>query len=251
MMTGSGALLVASALSAPIYTPSSAYRSEEIEGFTVLVSPEAASHRERMQDVLAELRAQLSDVCKALPPRALGELRGTLIWVEWRARDDGAAEFHPSRVWLSANRYNPEKVEGVEINNAENFLAWSKHQPAMMLHELAHAHLHRSTDYEQLMVRSAYLSALDSGRYEKVANHDGRSLRAYALTDAQEYFAELTEAFFSRNDYYPFVRADIEAHDPEGYQVVEAIWNGRYQAENIQSDESRPRRVRRSGSAEP
>ena len=32
---------------------------------------------------------------------------------------------------------------------------------------------------------------------------------AYALTDEFEYFAEITEANFWTNDYYPFVKSDL------------------------------------------
>ena len=42
-------------------------------------------------------------------------------------------------------------------------------------------------------------------------------------TSAAEYFAELTEAWFGDNDYYPFDRADLLS-DPVGAAVVEEVW---------------------------
>jgi hypothetical protein len=39
-----------------------------------------------------------------------------------------------------------------------------------------------------------------------------------------EYFAELSEAYFWVNDFYPFVRAELREHDPAGYAAVEAAW---------------------------
>jgi dipeptidyl-peptidase-4 len=44
------------------------------------------------------------------------------------------------------------------------------------------------------------------------------------VTNVDEYFAELTEAYFGRNDFYPFDRADLERHDPAGYKALDDIW---------------------------
>jgi Mlc titration factor MtfA (ptsG expression regulator) len=41
----------------------------------------------------------------------------------------------------------------------------------------------------------------------------------------QEYFAESTEAFFSRNDFFPFTRAELKQHDPAIFQLLEKIWH--------------------------
>ena len=48
--------------------------------------------------------------------------------------------------------------------------------------------------------------------------------RAYALTNAKEYFAELTEAYYGFNDFYPFNREQLQAFDPAGYALVEQAW---------------------------
>ena len=41
------------------------------------------------------------------------------------------------------------------------------------------------------------------------------------MTTPQEYFAELTEACFGKNDFYPFNRNELKEHDPGGYVVIE------------------------------
>jgi dipeptidyl-peptidase-4 len=53
---------------------------------------------------------------------------------------------------------------------------------------------------------------------------NGKTVRHYALTDHKEYFAEGTEAFFNRNDFYPFVRAELEKHDPTLHNLLLEIW---------------------------
>jgi hypothetical protein len=45
------------------------------------------------------------------------------------------------------------------------------------------------------------------------------------MTSPQEYFAESTEAFFSRNDFFPFTRDELKKHDPEMYELLERLWN--------------------------
>ena len=33
-----------------------------------------------------------------------------------------------------------------------------------------------------------------------------------------------TEAFFGTNDFYPFVRAELQQHDPLMYQLLKKLW---------------------------
>ena len=44
------------------------------------------------------------------------------------------------------------------------------------------------------------------------------------MNNAKEYYAELTEAYFGKNDFFPFTRSDLEKHDPVGYQLMESTW---------------------------
>jgi len=44
------------------------------------------------------------------------------------------------------------------------------------------------------------------------------------LTNKKEYFSELTEAYFGRNDFYPFSRSDLKEYDPVGYQMMVDCW---------------------------
>ena len=51
-----------------------------------------------------------------------------------------------------------------------------------------------------------------------------KGFAGYALTNAKEYFAELSEAYFGRNDFYPFTRKELEKHDPAGYRLMRETW---------------------------
>ena len=48
--------------------------------------------------------------------------------------------------------------------------------------------------------------------------------RAYAMTNPAEYFAEGTEAYFSRNDFYPFTKDELKKHDPGMYDLLGKLW---------------------------
>ena len=48
--------------------------------------------------------------------------------------------------------------------------------------------------------------------------------RAYAMTNPMEYFAEGTEAFFSRNDFFPFNRDELRQHDPGLDALLSRLW---------------------------
>ena len=53
---------------------------------------------------------------------------------------------------------------------------------------------------------------------------NGDMKKHYALNNDQEYFAEATEAFFGTNDFYPFVRAELQEFDPEMYKLLRQVW---------------------------
>ena len=41
----------------------------------------------------------------------------------------------------------------------------------------------------------------------------------------KEYFAESSEAYFGKNEFYPFVRAELKQHDPNMYALLEKLWH--------------------------
>ena len=70
-----------------------------------------------------------------------------------------------------------------------------------------------------ILARNGLVHLLD-----KVMLFDGRLVGHYAKTNHKEYFAEGTESYFYRNDFYPFVRAELKKHDPDLHAVLEKVW---------------------------
>ena len=86
----------------------------------------------------------------------------------------------------------------MEVANARNFLNWTRQQPWMVLHELAHAYHHQflKEGFGNPDVAAAFRlrNPVEGVRERAPFRRQGGG--AYALTDPQEYFAEGSEAFF-------------------------------------------------------
>lgn len=213
--------------------PISVYKTRTLAGFTVLVHPKALAHEKETAEALELLEAKLEEIGRILTPEQLKPLQKVKFWVEWDKKKNGAAEYHVSEGWLKANGYQAEKVRGVEISNVRNFLQWTHDaQPMMVLHELAHAYHHQVlvNGYDNAAVKAAYSAAMERRLYEQVPYILGGLRPAYARTNAQEYFAELTEAYFGLNDFYPFHRAELRTHDVQGFKLMEETWGKRSDA---------------------
>lgn len=198
------------------------YEQRVIGGWTVMVSGDYARRPDERDLILAELGRQIDAIAAAVPATALDRLSATRIWVEYQPRVNNGAEFHVSGKWLQDNGLNPAKARGVEVNF--NFYRWRQDQPSMLLHELAHAWHHTVVGINNPGVTSAYAAARASGAYDRVRRRSGGRDRAYAMTDAGEYFAELSEAYFGENDFEPFTRSELLAFDARGHELMRMAW---------------------------
>jgi hypothetical protein len=213
---------------APVHAwlPTADYRTNTVEGWTVNVSPELDREPALCHDVLDLLRVHLFEVKRVLPPAAAAKLEDVTIWAELNEHKHPGLVYHPDAGWLRRNGVNPDKARCVEIANARNYLSWTREQPYAVLHELSHAWHHQFADggFENADARAAYDAAKAAGVYDKVLHINGRRERAYAMTNPQEYFAELSEAYFGTNDFYPFVRAELKEHDLKGFELMRKMW---------------------------
>jgi hypothetical protein len=195
-----------------------------IQGFKIILIADSVKHPET-KEALKVLMVKLTELEKIIKPKQLLLLKQMPIWIEWEMRKDGAMEYHRSKEWLVSHGYVPDKEKCVEINNIKNFIAWQKlNQPYMVLHELAHSYYDRVLGSDNPNVLAAYQNAVISGKYENVAYNLGGKKRAYALNNAYEYFAELTEAYLGENDFFPFNKSQLKDFDPIGYELMQKTW---------------------------
>jgi hypothetical protein len=208
-----------------------AHETNCIEGWTVLVN-------ERLQDKAATakalelLRAQLQEIVRVVPAAAVAKLREVTLWFSPEYPGvKPSAEYHPGAGWLREHGRDPAMVKGIEFTDVRNFEAETRRMPNFTLHELAHAYQDRvlAGGFENAEIKAAYERARASRTYDRVERWfgNGRSNtfeRAYAMTNPMEYFAETTEAFFSRNDFFPFNRDELKQHDPEMEELLARLW---------------------------
>jgi hypothetical protein len=184
----------------------------------------AAADPNLASDVKDLLRVRLFEMKFALPAKGMAKLMRVPIWIELHDRGFPGMCYHPSRQWLTENGYNPDKAKAVEIGDARHFLAWSHEQPMMVLHEFCHAYHDQVLGYDYPPIRQAYQHAIDTKIYDDVLRANGHHERHYAMNNDQEYFAESCEAYFGTNDFYPFVRAELEEYDPQMAEVLRKAW---------------------------
>ena len=139
------------------------------------------------------------------------------------------AEYHPDSRWLRENGRDPMMAKGVEFTNVRIFESETKRMPVFVLHELSHAYHDQVLGFEHAEIKAAYERAKASGTYDNVERWNGPDKpvtheRAYAMTNEREYFAECTEAFFGRNDWFPFTRDELAKADPEMCKLLGKLW---------------------------
>lgn len=204
------------------------YEIVPLEGWTVRVNRALSIGQPKLcAQVMKLLDFQLYQITREVPPPALGKIQSVVIWVELNDPLFPCMCYHPDHDWVVGHGLDARKTHGVELANARNFLEWEHRQPWMVLHELGHAYHHDFLPggFDNPQIKAAYENAREKGLYDAVLRNNGRTERAYAMTNPMEYFSECTEAFFGTNDFYPFVRPELKVHDPRGYQMMKSLWN--------------------------
>jgi len=201
---------------------------QQIEGWTVAVDPLllAPEHAEAGGKALTALANHLQRVKYILPEERIAQLQKMRIWIELKNPKLKNMQYHPDKGWLIAHGHDPRLAKHVHIPIAGQLLEqkmWAKH-PYVVLHELAHAYHDQVLSFDQADIVATFNAAKEKGIYESVLLHTGKKVRHYGLNNHKEYFAESTEAYLGVNDFYPFVRAELEAHDPTMYALMIKIW---------------------------
>jgi|GEM_PF-374865 len=208
------------------------YQSRELAGWTVHIHPELLRKQKKETGRALELlQLQLEEIVREVPAAAVAELQKVSLWMSPEYQGViPRAEYHPARGWLKKNGRDERMAKGVEFTNIRIFEAETRRMPNFALHELAHAYHDRvlPEGFRNEEIKRLHAKSQASGIYDQVERQDSegrkRLDRAYALTSPQEYLAESTEAFFSRNDFFPFDNAELKKHDPEMYLLLMKLW---------------------------
>lgn len=200
-----------------------------IAGWKVRIHPRLFDDAVALEKALGLLRMQLDEIVRVVPAKAVVELRKVPLWFNPEyPKTPPRAEYHPGADWLRENGRDPAMEKAVEFTDVRHFEAEMRRMPNFALHELAHAFHDRVLGFENAEIEAAFQKAKAAGKYDRVQRQDSegrkRLDKAYAMTNAKEYFAECSEAFFTRNDFFPFTREELQKHDPEVFALLERLW---------------------------
>ena len=204
-----------------------------IQGWTLTIDRRLlAKDTAMVERGVAIVEKQLKEIARVVPAAAVAELRQThLNFTLPYEGKRGTAEYHDGLDWVKRAGREIALAKGVEFTAVDKLEAEDRRMPLVVLHELAHGYHDKTVPqgYQNLAIKGAYEKAKASGSYDKVARWTGQAFtqqpeKAYGMNNPMEYFSESTEAYFGRNDFYPFNREELRKHDPEMYTVLERAW---------------------------
>ncbi len=172
------------------------------------------------------LQSKLFELTLVMPSDKLPQLQQVPIWLDRTHGDLKSMQYHPSAGWLREHGYSTNLAKSVHIPDAARFMTPDHYvkQPWAVLHELAHAYHDRVLGFDHAAITSEWQKVKTSGRFDSVLHIYGHQTKHYALTDQKEFFAEMTEAYFGVNDFYPFNRAELRQSAPEVFELLQKIW---------------------------
>ena len=205
-----------------------AHETRLVEGWTVQVDRRLleGADFETGAKALALLRARLADITVVVPADKVTWLRSVPIWLDLSHGALTSMQYHPSADWLMKNGYSPALAKAVHLPVAAGFLA-ARHQhvqPWSVLHELAHAYHDQVIGFDDARVLAVWKKYVNSGKGAFALHISGKSITHYGLTNQKEFFAEMTEAYFGRNDFAPFVYGELKQDEPETHALLREIW---------------------------
>ncbi len=244
----------AGAAEKPDASKPTAHTNRTIEGWTVRVDDRLLQGPDaRMgQRAVKALEAKLTDINTVVPPDKLEKLHAVTIVLDLSHGKLNSMQYHPDADWLRENGYDPKLLHCVHIPVARQLLEPRQInvQPWCVLHELAHAYHDQVLGFDEARIRDAYQRYRKSGHGDAALLITGQRVRHYGLTDHKEFFAEMTEAYFGTNDFFPFNRGELMTAEPEIYKLLLEIW-GPVQTEQSRTQPPAPQRDKRAFQIDP
>ena len=215
----------ATAKPAPPEAPKPTSRTvRQIEGWTVRIDDRLLQppNEELGARILKSLEWRLNNIRAVVRPHILTQLQGFQIVCDMTHGKLVPMQYHSEVDWLKDNGYAADLVNCVHIPQAAELFEPRQInvQPWCVLHELVHAYHDQVLGFDEARIRDAYAAYKASGHGDAALLITGERVRHYGLTNQMEFFAEMTEAYFGTNDFYPFNRAELMTAEPAIYQLI-------------------------------
>ena len=227
-------LIVLLAMSVPAFAADpepakpTSHTKRDLAGWTVHVDDRLLDgpDAELGTKALKLMEGQLQVIAIVVQEDRLKKLRAVPIWLDRTHGKLVPAQYHPSAGWLKDHGYLKEMAKCVHVPDAKYFAnaRFQRHQPSAMLHELAHAYHDRVLDFGHAEVKAAWERFVATGKYKATLHVDGKKRSHYALTNEKEFFAEMTESYLGRNDFFPFNGGELLQEEPDLFKLLEKIW---------------------------
>lgn len=204
------------------------HSKRELEGWTVHVDDRLLKGEQAAlgTKALNLLQGQLKNIVRVVPADKVKTLRQVPLWLDLTHGKLVSPQYHPSTDWLAKNGYSRALTQCVHFPDARYFTddRFQRFQPWAVLHELAHAYHDRVLHFEHAEIKKTWETFRKNERYLKTRHIDGREQKHYALTNQMEFFAEMTESYFGKNDFFPFDHDELKKNEPVVFALMEQIW---------------------------
>jgi hypothetical protein len=199
-----------------------------LEGFTIRVDDRLLNgeHAGTGERALKLLEARLVAMTTVIPEPALEGLRRIVIQMDLDYADLKNFQYHPGAEWLKEHGYSESLAKCAHIPDVKDFLSpFENHRmPWVTLHELAHGYHDQVLGFDEPRVKAAWKKFRENEKYKSILTNRWGEHEHYGRTNPMEFFAEMTEAYFGSNDFYPFVSGELKQAEPEIFALMEEIW---------------------------
>ncbi|MCE9533183.1 MAG: metallopeptidase [Planctomycetes bacterium] len=204
------------------------HTDRKLEGWTIRVDDRLlkAPDADLGTRALRFLEGKLSDIKVVVPAEKLKKLQTVVIVLDLSHGKLRSMQYHPSAGWLKANGYATDLEKCVHIPRAADLPTKRNinEQPWVILHELSHAYHDQVLGFDEPRIKELYEKYKKSGRGDMTLLFNGKRVKHYALTTPMEFFAEMSEAYFGVNDFFPFNRAELKESEPDIFELLKHIW---------------------------
>lgn len=178
-----------------------------------------------------QLKRSLNTVFDALPRSASVELADVrFVLLHGPASPLGGLDIPLSYVSaMQAHEdahLDPDWAHSVVIYNAGRLLLTDDDSlRRQLVRELARAWQATHWQGDHSPIGDSWRQAKQRGLYQDTPTRSGDLLaKAPPIQSADDYFAELSQLYFVGADYAPFDRTALAEYDPEGYALIEMLW---------------------------